>query len=45
VVIRYEFRFAKESRLVYRGEQSAIFLKQPDLSAGAGDLGEEGGDG
>jgi hypothetical protein len=45
VVIRYEFRFAQEGRLVYRGEQSAIFLKEPDLSAGAGDLGEEGGDG
>ncbi len=40
VVIRYEFRFQQEGRLVYFGDQTAMFLKAPDLSAlaeGAGD--------
>jgi hypothetical protein len=30
VVIRYEFRFTQEDRLVYVGDQSAMFFK--DLS-------------
>ena len=36
VVIRYEFRFEQEGRPVYFGDQTAMFLKEPDLSqAGA----------
>lgn len=31
VVIRYEFRFEQEGRLVYLGDQSAMFLKEPEL--------------
>jgi hypothetical protein len=27
VVIRYEFRFSQEDRLVYFGDQSAMFVK------------------
>ena len=32
VVIRYEFRFAQEGRLVYLGDQTAMFLRAPDLA-------------
>ena len=32
VVIRYEFRFEQERRHVYFGDQTAMFLKQPDLA-------------
>lgn len=32
VVIRYEFRFEQQGRVVYLGDQSAMFLKEPDLS-------------
>jgi len=37
VVIRYEFRFLQESRLVYLGDQTAMFLKEPDLNGGRSD--------
>lgn len=31
VVLRYEFRYWQEERLVYFGDQSAIFVKEKDL--------------
>jgi hypothetical protein len=38
LVIRYEFRFEQEDRHVYQGDQTAMFLKEPDLSVnGDGD--------
>jgi len=33
VVIRYEFRFSQEDRLVYFGDQSAMFVKDLGLDA------------
>ncbi len=33
VVIRYEFRFEQEGRLVYVGDQSAMFVRDFDFSA------------
>jgi len=35
VVLRYEFRFQQEGRLVYFGDQSAIFVKDRALGAAA----------
>ncbi len=32
LVIRFEFRFRQEGQLVYPGDQTAIFIKQPALS-------------
>ena len=32
VVLRFEFHFTQEGRLVYRGDQSAIFVRSRDLS-------------
>jgi len=34
IVLRYEFRFTQEDRLVYRGDQSAIFVKDRPLAGG-----------
>lgn len=35
VVIRYAFRFEQQGRPVYLGDQTAMFLKEPDLSDAA----------
>ena len=32
VVIRFEFHFRQEGELVYFGDQTAMFMKQPELS-------------
>ncbi len=33
IVLRYEFRFAQEGRLIYAGDQTAMFVKSRDLSS------------
>ena len=42
VVIRYEFRFSQEDRLVYFGDQSAMFVKGLGLDASRDRAGPSG---
>jgi hypothetical protein len=35
IVLRYEFRFSQQGRLVYAGDQTAMFVKSRDLSEGS----------
>jgi hypothetical protein len=36
IVLRYEFRFTQQERLVYSGDQTAMFVRHRDLSASEG---------
>jgi hypothetical protein len=33
IVLRYDFRFTQEERVVYAGDQTAMFVKSRDLSS------------
>ncbi len=41
-MIRYDFRFEQEGRVVYLGDQSAMFLKEPDAGKLAAPEGADG---